>query len=161
MKTVVGGRWLVVGSPEAVPILLLMVVCLLPSCSVPNLEPTECIQARESVREFYSFHFGNDMHPSPENIRKRERFLTQQYASSLRLDAGALPPTNIDYFTLTEDLPKTFRVGECTVVEPGRSTEFEVLLFWKDDTRTEQREIVAGARYENNDWLIDRVSPKN
>ncbi len=129
-------------------------------CSVPNLELAECMQAREKVREFYSFHFGSDMQPTLDNVLKRERFLTQQYASSLRIDAGGLPPTKIDYFTLTEDLPKTFRVGECAVVEPGKTTQFEVLLFWKDDTRSEQREITAIAKKENNEWLIDAVGPK-
>lgn len=132
----------------------------LAGCSVPNLEPADCTQARERVREFYSFHFGNDMHPTLENVLKRERFLTQQYASSLRIDAGGLPATKVDYFTLTEDLPKTFRVGECTVLEPGRTTRFEVLLFWKDDTRSQQKEITAIAKKENNEWLIDAVGPK-
>jgi hypothetical protein len=129
-------------------------------CSVPNLEAPDCTAARTHVREFYSFHFGNDMHPTLENVLKRERFLTRQYASSLRIDAGGLPPTQIDYFTLAEDLPKTFRIGECTVVEPGRTTQFEVLLFWKDDARSEQREITAIARKENDEWLIDAVGPK-
>ncbi len=152
-------RWFRLRSAVGIVSVLLATIWF-PGCSVPNLEPSECTQARERVREFYSFHVGNDMHPTTENVRKRERFLTQQYASSLQIDAGALPPTKIDYFTLTEDLPKTFRVGECTVVEPGTMTQFEVLLFWKDDTRSEQKEITAIARKENNEWLLDAVGPK-
>ena len=139
---------------------LLMVLPGLSSCSVPNLESRDCTEARERVREFYSFHFGNDMHPTLENVERRQRFLTEEYAAGLRLDASGLPPTKIDYFTLTEDLPKAFRVGECKLVEPGRETRFEVLLFWKDDTRSEQKEITAIAKKENNEWLIDAVGPK-
>ncbi len=100
------------------------------------------------------------MNPTLENVRLRERFLTEQHAMWLRLDAGGMPPTKKDYFTDSEEFPKTFRVGECEVVEAGRVTHFEVLLFWKDDTRSEQKEIVVTSKFENNDWLIDSVSPK-
>lgn len=129
-------------------------------CSIPNLEPADCTQARDRLREFYSFHFGNDMRPTLENIALRERFLTRDFGARLRVDAGGMPPTKIDYFTLSEDLPKTFRVGECKIVETGKMTEFEVLLFWKDDTRSEQKLVRAAMRYENNTWLVDLVMPK-
>ena len=35
---------------------------------------------------------------------------------------------------------------------------FEVLLFWKDDTRSEQREISVEAVKKNDVWLIDNVA---
>jgi len=95
-----------------------------------------------------------------ENVRLRERFLTKDYAAKLRVDVGEMPPTKIDYFTYSEDFPKTFRVGECKVVEPGKVTQLEIVLFWKDDMRSEQKEILAIAKYENDDWLLDSVGPK-
>lgn len=133
---------------------------LLTSCSLPNLEPPDCTAARDRVREFYSFHLGNDMHPTLENVRLRERFLTRDHAARLALDAGGMAPTKSDYFTHSEDFPKTFRVGECKVIDPGKVTQLEIVLFWKDDTRSEQKEMLAIAKYENNDWLIDSVGPK-
>jgi len=42
------------------------------------------------------------MNPTLENVRLRERFLTEQHAMWLRLDAGGMPPTKKDYFTDSE-----------------------------------------------------------
>jgi hypothetical protein len=54
-------------------------------------------------------------------------------------------------------LPKAFRVGGCTINTPGQSVNFDVLLFWKDDKRTEQKHISVAVRKENDKWLIDMV----
>src|SRR5436190_6928056 len=77
------------------------------SCSVPNLEKPQCTAARDAVKRFYSFHFGNDMHPSPENLKARESFLTSELISSLSTSTETVR----DYFTATEDYPKAFRIG--------------------------------------------------
>ncbi|PYS92075.1 MAG: hypothetical protein DMF62_01295 [Acidobacteria bacterium] len=116
-------------------------------CSIPNLEPTDCIQARDIVREFYSFHFGNDMNFSAENLERRRRFLTTDLYERLKSEEQKGDP-----FTRTSDLPKAFRVGECRVVESGVS--FNVLLFWKTDTRTEQKSINVLAENIGDKWLI-------
>ena len=132
--------------------LLLAAYCSL-SCSIPNLEPGDCTAARNVMREFYSFHFGNDMKFSIENLEQRKRFLTAGFLDGLR--AGERQ--TLDPFTLTNDVPKAFRIGECRVVEGGKRTEFEVLLFWKDDKRSEQRTIHAEAVNDNGSWLLDGV----
>jgi hypothetical protein len=54
-------------------------------------------------------------------------------------------------------VPRAFRVGDCTSVSDGR-TKFEILIFWRDENRTEQRKITAEAVNENGAWLIDRVN---
>lgn len=122
------------------------------ACSVPNLEKPECAAARQTVKEFYSLHFGNDMQPSEEYLKKRERFLTADWkffvSKNLRLKH--------DYFTLTEDYPKAFRVGECEAIAPDK-TVFQVVFFWKDDTRDEQRETRVEMIKENDQWLINRT----
>jgi len=126
--------------------------CLL-SCSVPNLEKPECTAARETVKEFYSFHFGNDMNFTRENLRQREKFLSREFLANLsEKDESAT-----DYFTATNDYPKAFRVGGCKVIEPEKRVSFGVLLFWKTDTRSEQREIHVEAVKENDKWLLDKV----
>jgi hypothetical protein len=132
--------------------LLLSANCLL-ACSVPNLEQGACAEARTPVREFYSFHFGNDMKFSPENLKLREQYLTRELANrSASASEGTDPFT-----TGTEDIPKAFRVAECTEIAPNR-TEFRVLLFWRDDSRTEQREIKIEAVKQNGKWLVDKMT---
>ena len=149
MKKVVGGRWPVIG---------LYVALCLAGCSVPNLEPADCTQARDVVREFYSFHFANDMHPTEENIRSREKFLEPAFAGKLIEEVKAPPSPKEDFFTSEEDFPKAFRVGECKVSSPGQSVMFDVLLFWKDDQRSEQKHISVGVRKGNGTWRIASVN---
>ena len=125
----------------------------LASCgSVPNLEIGECTKARTKVREFYSFHFGNDMKPSKENLQTRAKFLSPQLKERL----SAQTETATDYFTATEDYPKAFRIGECEAAGANK-TVFQVVLFWKDDARSEQREIKVEAIKQNDKWLIGKV----
>lgn len=135
--------------------LLCLALCafFLASCgSVPNLESSECDAARNTVREFYSIHFGNDMKPSKEYLEKREKFLTENWRFFVSKNLN----NTFDYFTLTEDYPKAFRVGGCQVTAPDR-TIFSVLLFWKDETKSEQKEIRVEAVRENDKWLINKV----
>ncbi len=132
----------------------LVLVFFVKSCglSVPNLEQAECSQARIRVKEFYSFHFGNDMKPSSENLQQREKFLSADLIRQLEQRTGETQ----DYFTKTEDYPKAFSIGKCEVVSP-KNTVFEVLLFWKDDERSEQRRIKVEAIKENNNWSVNKV----
>jgi hypothetical protein len=124
-------------------------------CSIPNLEKPECTAARQTVREFYSYHFGNDMKPSKENLKVREKFLTDGLKQNLAAQTGG----KTDYFTQTDDYPKAFRVGGCEVTSDDK-TVFEVLLFWKDETRSEQREIKVETVKQADKWLINKVENK-
>jgi hypothetical protein len=142
------------GRRGAVVCCLLTAVCAgLLSCSIPNLEEPECTASRGAIKEFYSYHFGNEMSFSPENLRTREKFLTPELAASLR---GR--PAGPDVFTTgSTDYPKAFRVGGCQVADPAK-THVEVLLFWKTDTRTEQKTIRVEAVKRNDKWLIDKIA---
>ena len=122
------------------------------ACSIPNLEDPTCTEARTAVREFYSFHFGNDMGVSAENLKKRERFLTPQLLQKVSDGQEGIDP----FTTGTAEFPKAFRVGECRGSSPAKA-EFQVILFWRDDVRSEQREIKAAAVKQNDKWLIDNV----
>jgi hypothetical protein len=123
------------------------------SCSVPSLENPECRASRDAVRQFYSFHFGNDMRPSPENLKLRQKFLTRELAEKL----SASPATARDYFTATEKFPNAFRVGTCTA-ESSEKTVFQVLLLWHEEEKNIQREVKAEMVRENDQWLVNRVS---
>ncbi|MDQ3323374.1 MAG: YbjP/YqhG family protein [Acidobacteriota bacterium] len=123
------------------------------ACSVPNLEKTECTAARQTVKELYSHHFGGDMKFTKENLGGREKYLSRELIENLsKKDESA-----VDYFTATDDYPKAFRVGDCEVIEPEKRVNFGVLLFWKTDTRSEQREIRVEAVRENGKWSVNRV----
>jgi hypothetical protein len=151
-KQEVGSRMLDVNCRRIILFLLLTSCFLLLSCSIPNLEKPQCAAARQTVREFYSYHFGNDMKPSNENIKLRERFLTDALKQNLAAQADG----KTDYFTATDDYPKAFRVGGCEVMNENK-TVFEVVLFWKDDARSEQREIKVETIRQNENWLINKV----
>ena len=89
---------------------------------------------------------------SKENLQKRERFLTDELKHSLAAQAES----SKDYFTATDDYPKAFRVGDCSAASENKVV-FQVVLFWKDDTRSEQREIKVTTVKQNDKWLIDKV----
>ena len=122
--------------------------------SIPSLERPECSEARDAVKRFYSFHFANDMAHTPENLSQRKPYLTDRLFNSLWA-ADSIPG---DHFTATANYPKAFRVGECKVVSPEK-TVFQVLLLWKDDTRSEQKEIAVDMVKQGDKWLVDGVSP--
>jgi hypothetical protein len=137
-----------------IPVTFLLLL-FVSSCSIPNLEEPACTDARTEVRQFYSFHFGNDMKPSAENLKLREKFLTPDLVKTL----SASTETSVDYFTVTADYPKSFRIGECKTVSPAE-TEFQVVLLWRDDTRSEQKEVAVKAVKKDDKWLIDKVLSK-
>lgn len=138
-----------------ISISLFLTIFFVSSCSIPNLEEPACTDARTEVRQFYSFHFGNDMKPSAENLKLREKFLTSELINTL----SASGETLVDYFTATADYPKTFRIGECKAISPAE-TEFQVVLLWRDDKRTEQKEVRVDAVKKDDKWLINKVVNK-
>ncbi len=125
-------------------------------CSIPNLEKPECAEARNTVRELYSYHFGNDMKFTKENLGRREKYLSKELKQKLENQ----PESATDCFTATEDYPKAFRIGGCEVIEPDKKISLQVLLFWKSDTRSQQREIYVEVVKENNNWLVNGINDK-
>ena len=147
-------RWRLTNYRAAIPAycLLLIAYCSFAACSVPNLEDPECDQARDVVREFYSLHFASDMALSAEGLEKKKAYLTSRLYDSLKGAASTVDP-----FTRTSDLPKAFRAGECRVIESGTRTAFNILLFWKTDTRSEQRSINVTTAKVDGTWRIDAI----
>ncbi|MGI8542347.1 MAG: DUF3828 domain-containing protein [Aridibacter sp.] len=150
------GKWKTENGLEKNSSFLLTAYCLLLSCSQPILDSPECIASRDSVKRFYSYHFGNDMKPSAENLKKREKYLSQELNDKL----ARQNKTAKDYFTNTDDYPKAFRAGKCETLDKNK-TKFEILLFWRTDEQNIQREIDVEAIKENDRWLIYKVLPKN
>lgn len=126
------------------------------NCSIPNLETNDCTEARNTVKELYSYHFGNDMKFTKENLKQREKFLTDNLKKQLENQ----PENAVDYFTATDDYPKAFRLGKCEVVEADKKVNIQIVLFWKTDTRSEQKEVQVETVKQNNNWLVNKVESK-
>ena len=152
MRTVASGRWSVVGWRRTVFICLLLAAYCQLACSIPNLERPQCTAGRDVVKRFYSFHFGNEMIPSLENLKTREKFLTGE----LFQDLSTSTEQKKDYFTGTDDYPRAFRVGECRADTEDKVT-LQIVLLWRTDTRTEQKEVQAEAVNRDGKWLINKV----
>ena len=118
MRSAISNKQLVLRKRLLFTSCLLLIAYCLSACSIPNLEKPECAGARDVVKRFYSFHFGNDMRPSAENLKRRQAYLTPELFKEL----SAKPETKQDYFTATEDYPRAFRVGACKDASADRVT---------------------------------------
>lgn len=133
--------------------LIFLIVLAATGCGVPNLETPACVESRDIVREFYSYHFGNGLAFSADSLKQRERFLTPGLVGQFaKVEDGADPFT-----TGTTDFPKAFRVGECSETSNGQ-TAFQVLLFWRDENRTEQKTINVETVKTGDKWRINRIN---
>jgi hypothetical protein len=136
--------------------LLLLVICVsfgATACSTPNLESPACAESKNAVREFYSYHFGNEMKFTAEGLKQRQKFLSPEFIASISGSKEGTDP----FTTGSDDIPRAFRVGECREVSPEK-TESNVLLLWRDDSRTEQRQIKVESVDRNDTWLVNKIS---
>jgi hypothetical protein len=127
-------------------------VFLTAGCSLPNLEMSECSAARDSARQFYSFHFGNDMKPTAENIKLRERFLTPEFFQESMKE---IETVRIDPFTGTDPPPTTFKIGKC--VSDQKEADFEVQLYWRTDAATKQDKTNVALVNRDGRWLVSQI----
>jgi len=153
MKHVVNGQWSVISFRKVgVYCLLAAAYCLL-ACSIPSLEKPECTQARDAVKGLYSFHFGAEKASEAENLKGQKRFLTNELFTTLSASVGM----SQDYFTKSVEFPKTFKIGKCVAPEPDKAN-VQVQLYWRDDTKTVQKEVNVEAVAKDGSWLINKVS---
>ena len=99
------------------------------------------------------------MRPSVDYVKLREEYLTTNYRRRLMLDAGGMPNTVKDYFTDSEEFPRTFRIGKC-VASNADNVKIQVQLYWRDDAQTVQSEVLADVIRADDSWRIDNVSQK-
>ncbi len=132
---------------------LLLTACCSLACSLPSLESLQCSEARDAVKQFYSFHFGNDMAPTSENLKKRERFLTAEYYKTL-VAAGN---SKTDVFTASESPPKTFKIAKCEALQQDKAM-LQVQIYWRDNEKVTQKEVHVEAVKTGDAWLINKVS---
>jgi len=147
------GSWGKVFFSGAVLACLLLVASSQIDCSLPNLESPDCADAREAVREFYSFHYANDITMTPDNLKLREKFLT---TGLFRRLMGT--HADKDYFTGSDTSPKAFKVAGCKPIDSDKA-EIGVHLFWKPDEQTTiQKEANVEAINDGGRWLVNNVA---
>ncbi len=135
-----------------IPLLFGIYGALICACSIPNLESIECSQARETVKSFYSYHFAENMAFSEEKLKSKRKYLTERFAKELENIH-----TDGDVFTTGDtDFPKAFRVGRCELID-DKKAYVEVLLFWKEENRSEQKAIMVLTVKEDDSWLMDEI----
>jgi hypothetical protein len=136
----------------AVTILLAVAAFFAVSCEIPVIESQDCSEAQIAVREFYSYHFDGDMAINAKELERLKKYMTPQAAKELE---GT--ETENDIFTTNStDHPKAFRIGSCKLEQPD-TARLSVLLFWRSDERTEQREINIEAKKIDGKWLFNKV----
>jgi hypothetical protein len=125
------------------------------SCSVPNLEERECADARDALRVFYSFHLDNGINFNQEKLKLRQKFLTPDLFQMLTQK----PDSATDYFTGSDEQPKSFRIGGCRIIEQDKKLSQDVVFFWRDDAKEESRQKIVRVETVNtsNNWLINKV----
>ena len=92
------------------------------------------------------------MHPTAENLKARERYLTSDLYKALSASAGSK-----DYFTASDEFPKTFKMGKCELPQTDRAN-VQVQIYWRDDTKTVQKEVNVEAVNQKDTWLINKVT---
>lgn len=126
---------------------------VLGACGVPNLESQECTEARISLRVFYSFHFDLGVTEDPvEDLGARRRFLTREFGQTI----GDLTASTKDPFTLSDSLPTTFKLGECS--SSGNNAVFRVQVYWRDDHSTVQKDLYTAMKKVDSGWLLNEIS---
>lgn len=120
------------------------------ACSVPNLEIAQCAEARDSVKQFYSWYIGTDAETKSQQPEIYRKFVSAEFP---------IDPEKweLDPYLLTNNLPKSFRVAECNT-QSSEKTNFNVILLWHDGSRSEQKKILVETLKNNGSWLINKVS---
>ena len=121
------------------------------SCSIPSLESRECAEARNTVKEFYSWYLGTDAKTRERQRVTYDRFIAPSF--------GATTSDDLDPFFLSLTPPTTFKIGKCETKNES-NTEIQVQLYWRLADKTQQEEVFAETIKTGDTWLIDKVESR-
>lgn len=98
------------------------------------------------------------MSPTAENLAVRRAFLTER----LYEDLATAPAGPTDYFTQSDDYPRTFKIGKCDHFPDASNLTMQVQLYWRDDQQAVQKEVRVDVYQRDNihglpAWLIDKI----
>lgn len=120
------------------------------ACSIPNLETAQCSEARDVVKEFYSWYLGTDPTQLEQQPEVLDRFISPKFAQSVG---------GIDPFFLSDTPPTTFKVGRCETVDEDH-LRLQVQLYWRYERQIEQKEVFADVVRSDNKWFIEKVEDR-
>ena len=143
--------WSVVSGQGSVTGAIGVTFCLLLSqwaCSIPNLESQQCSEARDSVKEFYSWYLGTD----PEQRNKQPEVFKKYLSASLLTNASG----ETDPFFNSATPPTTFKIGKCEMVDTTH-TNIQVQLYWREGPKTDQKEVYADTVKNGDRWQIEKI----
>jgi len=60
---------------------------------------------------------------------------------------------------LSGTTPTTFKIGKCEAVTETKA-EMQVQLYWREDGKTDQKEVFAELTRTNDRWLIEKVESR-
>src|ERR1035437_2069868 len=126
-----------------------ILLILVSSCSIPNLEKPECTESRDSVKQFYSLYIGTDEQDRQQNWERFQKFFAPGFSPSP--NSGGPDP-----FTLATDWPTTFKVGERRV-RANDKTDLQVQLYWRTDPVVVQKEVHVEVVKINGAWMINKI----
>jgi hypothetical protein len=66
---------------------------------------------------------------------------------------------DIDPFFLSETTPTTLKIGKCEMKDDFH-VEMQVQLYWRQENKTDQKEVYADVVKTGDKWLIDNVESR-
>jgi len=136
---------------------LLPILCIshfafcIAACSIPSLESQQCAEARDSVKDFYSWYLGTDAKTRTQQQTTYDRFIAPGFQTSATDD--------LDPFFLSPTMPTTFKIGKCDVDNDSR-VSIQVQLYWRYESKTDQKEVYAEVARSGDKWLIEKVASR-
>ena len=130
--------------------LSLMAFCFV-GCSVPKLESSQCSEAGDQVKEFYSWYLGTDAEMRGRQGDIYDRFISPKFQT----DAAE----GTDPFFRSTTLPTTFKIGKCESMNDTQG-KIQVQLYWRFENKTDQKEVYADVVKSGDRWLIEKVESR-
>ena len=125
----------------------LIAFCLL-DCRVPTLESPQCSEAADQIKEFYSWYLGTDREMRNKQSEVSSRFVSPGFQTDVA--------EGTDPFFRSTSPPTTFKIGKCESMNETRG-KIQVQLYWRLESRTDQKEVYADIQKSGDRWLIEKV----
>ena len=136
---------------QAVAAVYVFILFSLAGCSIPNLEGQQCTEARDAVHDFYFWYLGTEPAMRDKQRDVYDRFIAPQFST--------VSKTNVDPFFLSDTTPTTLKIGKCEMKDDSHVT-MQVQLYWRQDGKTDQKEVYADVAKSGDKWLIDKVQSR-
>ena len=136
---------------QAIAAVCVFILFSLSGCSIPNLEGQQCTEARDAVHDFYFWYLGTEPAMRDKQRDVYDRFIAPEFST--------VPKTNVDPFFLSDTTPTTLKIGKCEMKDDSH-VKMQVQLYWRQDGKTDQKEVYADLAKTGNKWLIDKVQSR-